>query len=83
MKLFDGLDLKKCLCDDKYESRFTFTGDIKINIIFKICRAIWYLHFKEVIHRNIKPGNLLINNNFDLKLSDFGISGFQILLQSY
>lgn len=33
-----------------------------------------YLHARQVIHRDVKPANLLIGTNGDMKLSDFGIT---------
>jgi serine/threonine protein kinase len=33
-----------------------------------------YIHFQGIIHRDIKPGNLLISNTGTVKISDFGVS---------
>mmetsp|Transcript_18518 Transcript_18518/g.31006 ORF Transcript_18518/g.31006 Transcript_18518/m.31006 type:complete len:549 (-) Transcript_18518:56-1702(-) len=43
-------------------------------ISFQICWGLGYLHYEKQIHRDIKPGNMLMNSLGQVKLSDFGIS---------
>jgi eukaryotic-like serine/threonine-protein kinase len=45
-----------------------------IEIIFKCIRALEYAFQHGVIHRDIKPGNILISQSGDTKVSDFGAS---------
>ncbi len=45
-----------------------------VEIIFKCIRALEYAFQHGVIHRDIKPGNILLSKNGDTKVSDFGAS---------
>eukprot|EP00744_Colponema_vietnamica_P003056 GILI01004729.1.p1 GENE.GILI01004729.1~~GILI01004729.1.p1 ORF type:complete len:409 (+),score=71.12 GILI01004729.1:148-1374(+) len=40
----------------------------------QILKGIWYLHAADVVHRDLKPQNLLVNSNCDLKICDFGLA---------
>lgn len=39
-----------------------------------LSRAIWFCHANFVLHRDIKPNNLLISSTGEIKLADFGLA---------
>lgn len=50
--------------------------DIKIvkSFMFQLLKGIMYCHDNRVLHRDLKPQNLLINKKGELKLGDFGLA---------
>lgn len=48
----------------------------KIDIAIQICRALAYAHRNGVVHRDIKPGNILVDYDGHVRLVDFGIAGY-------
>ncbi|WAC93481.1 serine/threonine-protein kinase [Mycobacterium sp. Aquia_213] len=45
-----------------------------VRIMEDACRGIEQLHVHEILHRDIKPGNLLLTPTGSVKVSDFGLS---------
>jgi len=46
----------------------------RLELFLKICSAVDLAHENQIIHRDIKPTNVLVNRNSDPKLLDFGIA---------
>jgi len=43
-------------------------------LFYQLLRGLKYLHSANILHRDLKPRNLLINSNCDLKICDFGLA---------
>lgn len=42
--------------------------------VYNILSAVQYMHASNVVHRDIKPGNILVNKNCDIRICDFGLA---------
>lgn len=42
--------------------------------LYQLFRGLKYLHSAKILHRDLKPRNLLVNSNCDLKICDFGLA---------
>jgi serine/threonine-protein kinase len=48
--------------------------DHAVDVITQACRGLDYAHRNGVVHRDVKPGNLLVSDSDVVKLADFGIA---------
>merc|ERR1712023_578031 len=72
-------DLKKFLDSSDGLDAFTIKS-----FLFQLLRGVAFCHDRRVLHRDLKPQNLLINKDGDLKLADFGLArAFGIPVRSY
>ena len=49
----------------------------------QLCGAIKYMHARNVIHRDLKMGNLFLDQNMDLKIGDFGLAAVLVSPDEY
>ncbi|KAI8919738.1 kinase-like domain-containing protein [Entophlyctis helioformis] len=66
----------------------TNSGDIDVptikHLMHQLLRGVAFCHEHRVLHRDLKPQNLLINKRLDLKLADFGLArAFGIPVRGY
>ncbi|XP_066588893.1 dual specificity mitogen-activated protein kinase kinase 3 [Prorops nasuta] len=62
-----------------YENNRAIPEDILGKIALAVVHALHYLYSKlRVIHRDVKPSNILINRKGEVKICDFGISGYLV-----
>ena len=69
MELINGFTLRELL-----QKKQEIPLKEAIDIIVEILEALDYSHSKGIIHRDIKPGNIMITNTGQVKVMDFGIA---------
>ncbi|KAI3726450.1 hypothetical protein L1987_66247 [Smallanthus sonchifolius] len=51
-----------------------FTWSVRLNIAIETAKALAYLHESDIIHRDVKTNNILLDKRFQVKVADFGLS---------
>jgi len=69
MEYVDGPSLQYLI-----EKNRRLTSEDAVNYTMQMCDALEYLRQKTVIHHDIKPSNIIISQDKQVKLTDFGIS---------
>ncbi len=59
---------------DSYCSRKKLGVKERIRLFRQVCDALQYAHSKLIVHHDIKPANILVNEQGQVRLLDFGIS---------
>ena len=78
-KNFNSLNLVMEYCSQNLSNVIRYNKDeIKTDniryITYSIMKGLFYMHSKGIIHRDLKPLNILINDKWEVKISDFGQS---------
>ena len=68
MEYINGEDLKKLMLHKKTKKLQRY------NFILQIGRGLAYLHENNIIHQDIKPENILVSKNNEVKIIDFGLA---------
>lgn len=72
MQHVEGADLEVVMAGYRADHEFMEPEDIR-RIIREVCSALDYAHSKGVIHRDVKPANILLNREGHAILTDFGL----------
>ena len=66
-----GENLKKFLLNEQKKDRKFLKEEIIWKIFIQLCLALYHVHNKNIIHRNINPTNILIDSKYNIKLTNF------------
>jgi len=69
--LYNLLHLKK--------SQIPMSIDERLRIARDVARVFFYMHQLGIVHRDLKSHNILVDENFNIKVCDFGLARFKVI----
>jgi serine/threonine-protein kinase len=69
LECVDGMSLDKLI-----QKQVALPPQLALLIFLDACYGLKHAHAKGIVHRDIKPGNILISRRAEVKLADFGIA---------
>jgi serine/threonine protein kinase len=69
MELIDGLTLRELL-----DTQGALPVGEAVDITMQVAAALTHAHEHDLVHRDVKPGNVLVQRNGHVKVTDFGIA---------
>ncbi len=71
MEYVDGVTLQQYVTGDR-----TLTTNQVIDVMYQCAKGLDYVHRQGVIHRDLKPGNIMLSTDGEVKIMDFSITHF-------
>ena len=68
MELLDGRELRQVISED------SLALEDRLSIMGQMCDGLHYAHQKGIVHRDIKPGNIMLLPSGQVKILDFGVA---------
>jgi serine/threonine protein kinase len=68
MEFVDGANLGQLMANSRVAPREALA------IVMQVCDALQYAHDQGIVHRDIKPDNILVNRQGRAKIADFGLA---------
>ena len=71
---FFAMELIKGVPLTEYAAQKNLGTRERLELVARICDAVYHAHQKGVIHRDLKPGNILVDESGQPKILDFGVA---------
>src|SRR5712692_470777 len=78
MEFIKGRELKSY-----FDAKESFAPNEAVRIMRELCDALDFAHQAGVIHRDVKPGNVMLDSQMRAKLTDFGVARLQDTTRSH
>src|SRR4029079_4520676 len=69
MEFLEGQELKDIIASGKL-----LTPDAVVDIITQVADGLWFAHQQDIVHRDVKPSNIMVMKGGVAKITDFGIA---------
>jgi serine/threonine protein kinase len=69
MELLEGDDLRRLI-----EQRVAIPLADRVRVLLQIAEGLAYAHSRDVVHRDVKPANIIVTSKGRIKLLDFGLA---------
>ncbi len=69
MEFLEGLELKDMIATGKL-----LPADQMVDIIAQVADGLWFAHQQSIVHRDVKPSNIMVLKGNIAKITDFGIA---------
>lgn len=69
MEFVDGSTLQEYVTGDR-----SLSPNQVVDVIYQCAKGLDYVHREGVIHRDLKPGNIMLSNDGEVKIMDFSIA---------
>ncbi len=73
MEYVDGVTLQEYVTGDR-----VLTTNQVVDAMYQCAKGLDYVHRQGVIHRDLKPGNIMLSNEGEIKIMDFSIAHFDM-----
>src|SRR5262245_680861 len=69
MEFIEGDSLQNII-----DARRKIVLEEKLGLIVQVCNGLYYAHERQIVHRDIKPGNIMVSKDRVAKIVDFGLA---------
>ncbi|MGZ5582968.1 MAG: serine/threonine protein kinase, partial [Usitatibacter sp.] len=69
MEFLEGLELKDIIASGQI-----MPADQVVDIIAQVADGLWFAHQQDIVHRDVKPSNIMVMKGGIAKITDFGIA---------